>query len=178
MSGRVRLSVPAFSADDVVDSTNSTNSSLPSDSPTPEAAPPEQSIAIREILGFYPRLLADLPLSAALLCGRAHGAGHFLLTTSRVALGAAQAAQVPAFVGGEISALALAAEHERANPAALEAWCARKLAEPEWRLTPVLALDLPHEPSLFSPRGWPFGRVLRAFGAELVAVGCGDRVPL
>jgi hypothetical protein len=97
-----------------------------------------------------------------------------LLTTSRAALAAAQEAQVPAFVGTEITALALAAEHDRASPAALEGWCAEKLRQPGFRVTPQIAVDVTERQP---EQGWVVERVLRAFGARLEAVCSGQEMP-
>jgi hypothetical protein len=141
--------------------------------PLPRPSLPPRSVAIREVLGTQQRWLTDLPLATTLLVST-HEGGHLILTTSRAALAAAQSARVPAFVGPEISALALAAEHDRASPAVLEAWCAEKLREPGFRLTPQVAVDVSERRA---PQGWTVGEVLRAFGARLEAVGMGEQVP-
>lgn len=141
-----------------------------------ELEQPTQSVAMQEVLGCPARWIADLPLATTLLASRAHGGGRLLLTTSRAAHAAAQSAQVPAFVGSEITALARAAEHDRATAQVLEGWCAAKLADPSFRLTPELAVDLPS--GLKPHRNWTVGQVLRAYGAELVQVCTGSEVPL
>lgn len=145
----------------------------PECAPAAEPVQAEPSVAIRELLGFQQRWVTDLPLAATLLVST-HEGGRLLLTSSRTAFAAAQAAQVPAFVGAEVAALALAAEHGRASPAALAAWCAEKLREPGFRLTPLVAVDLPERRA---EQGWTVKQVLRAFGAQLVAVSSGAEVP-
>ena len=131
------------------------------------------SVAVCEILGFDPRLLADLA-PTTLLCARAHGGGRLMVTTQRAAYAAAQAVQMPAFVGGELVAMTLAAEHERGSPVALEEWCRRKLAESSWRLTEEQALGPVFGD--FAPRGWTFERVFRVYELQLLEVGVLDEV--
>jgi hypothetical protein len=89
---------------------------------------------------------------------------------------AATAATWPTFTGTELAAMALAAEHDRASPAALAQWCEHKAgAGPGWRLTAAEALG--PVAGRFEPRGWPIGRVLAAYGLALVEVVVGDDVP-
>lgn len=141
----------------------------------PQLSPNARSVAIREVLGFQHSWVAELPVATTLLISTREG-GRLLLTTSRTAYCAALEAQVPAFVGSEISAMALAAEHDRASPAALAAWCAEKLREPGFRVTERNALDIaePRRPE----QGWSVAQVLRAYGAELREVCMGNEVPL
>lgn len=134
---------------------------------------PAPSLAVQEMLSFQQHWIADLPIATTLRVST-HGGGCLLLTTSRAALAAALEAQVPAFVGTEITAMALAAEHGRASPAALEAWCAEKLREPGFRVTAQIAVDLPERQP---EQGWVVERVLRTFGARLEAVCGGQEVP-
>lgn len=137
----------------------------------------EPSLGIREVLGFEQRLLSSLPLAFSLLVST-HEGGRLLLTTSKTALEAARLAQAPVFVGSELSPMAMAAEHDRAAPSALAAWCAEKLREPGFRVTPQIALAeidrSQHQPEI----GWTVGQVLRAYRAELVQVATGSEVPL
>ena len=133
----------------------------------------EPSVAMQEVLSFQQRWLSALPLAFTLLVSTREG-GRLLLTTSKPASEAARLAQVPAFLGSEFGPLALAAEHDRASPAALAAWCAEKLKEPGFRLTPQVAVDLPERGP---EQGWTVERVLRAYGARLEAVCTGQEVP-
>lgn len=133
----------------------------------------ELSVAMHEVLSFQARWLSALPLAFTLLVSTREG-GRLLLTTSKAASEAARLAQVPAFVGSEIGPLALAAEHDRASSSALAAWCAEKLKEPGFRLTPQVAVDLPERGP---EQGWTVERVLRAYGARLEAVCTGQEVP-
>jgi hypothetical protein len=143
----------------------------------------EPPIAVRELLGFDPRLIAGsdtepgLLAATTLVCRQANGAGEWVVTTSRAAYAAARARKVPAFVGREIEPLVLAAENERASWHVLAQWCTRKTADPAWRLEREVALGGLLEHAVLPPQGWTLERVLRAYGAELVAVGCGDEVP-
>lgn len=116
-------------------------------------------LAVREVLGFPIRWLLELPLPTSLLCSVAHEGGLVLLATG---LAAPVPTAMPAFVGPEISALALAAEHDRATHVTMRAWIAKK---PDWRLTSIEALGkLGHK---VEPLGWSTGQVLRALGLQL-----------
>src|SRR3954468_10754616 len=114
-------------------------------------------IAVVEVLGFPIRLLLDLPLPTSLMCSIAGGC--VLLSTSPAA---PVPSAMPAFVGPEILALALAAEHDRARDAQMQAWIAKK---PDWRLPSLEAIGrLGHK---VEPRGWSTGQVLHALGLQL-----------
>src|SRR3954468_4652847 len=87
------------------------------------------AVAVAEVLGFPIRLLRALPLPTTLVCSFAHeGGGGVLATASPASVPGNPPA--PVFVGPEVDALALAAEHDRAVAATLRAWCAKK---PDWR---------------------------------------------
>lgn len=132
-------------------------------------------LAVRELLGLDPRLIAGLPLATTLVCRQANGAAECVVTTSRAAYAAYRARGVPVFVGREVEPLALAAENDRASAHVLAQWHTRKTEDPAWRLDDEVALA--GLPNALPPQGWLLEQVLRAYGAELVAVGCGDEVP-
>ena len=142
---------------------------------TENAAPVERSVAVGELLGFDARLIASLPLATTLVCEQANGAGQFVVTTSQARYEAARAAKVVVLVGRELAALATAAENDRASAPVLAEWCERKRADASWRLTSDVALGGVCD--VVPPQGWLLEQVLRAFGAELVAVGVRDEEP-
>jgi len=124
-------------------------------------APPEVALAVTEVLGLQIRLLRQMPLPSTLLCSFAHGGGRVALCTESLpaVLGDPP---TPAFVGPEVDALALAAEHDRACEATVRAWCAKK---PGWRLTGREAIgSLGHA---VAPLGWTTGQVLAGLGLRL-----------
>jgi len=136
--------------------------------PTPPAPPPSVDIAVAEVLGFPIRWLAALPVPSSLLCSFVADPGEsVVLRTSGTAPsgGAGLTLSVPAFVGPEVAALALAAEHDRARAATLRGWLRRKAGTPAWRLTPREAIGtLGHA---VEPLGWTTGRVLATLGLRL-----------
>lgn len=137
------------------------------------AARADHAVAIAELLAFDARLIPKLPTPVSLVLARSHGA-LAVVTTSRSAYTAAQAAGISTYLGGEIEALCLAAEHERASPAEFERWCRLKASDPVFRVTPQLVggpLGYP-----IGPRGWPLWRVLHVYEVSLLAVYC-DEVP-
>lgn len=118
-------------------------------------------IAVREVLGLPIRLLREMPLASTLVCSFAHEGGRvFLATASPASVPGDPPA--PAFVGPEVDALALAAEHERANSTTMRAWCAKK---PEWSLTTIEAIGIRGKRP--APLGWSVEQVLRALGLRL-----------
>jgi hypothetical protein len=136
------------------------------------AASTALSLCVREVLGFPIRLLRDLPLPTSLVCSFASGPGRVVLHATAVVPsnfahegGEPVAATDPpeqslaVFVGPEVTALALAAEHDRA---CLRAWCARK---PDWRLTTIEAIGTIG--ARVEPRHWTTGQVLHALGLRL-----------
>lgn len=136
-------------------------------SPTLASGPvvptPPESVAVAEVLGFPVRWLRQLPLPSTLLCSFAHGGGRVALCTGDSSPPVPQDPPAAVFVGPEVDALALAAEHDRAREATLQGWCARKPGG--WRLTQREAIGgLAQQPA---PLGWTTGQVLRALGLRL-----------
>lgn len=122
------------------------------------------ALAVREVLGLPIRLLRGMPLPTTLVCSFAHEGGC-------VVLAAAPPSSVPGdppapvFVGPEVDALALAAEHGRAYAATLRGWCAKRAQMPDWRLTSIEALGRLGHPT--PPLHWTTEQVLRALGLRL-----------
>jgi hypothetical protein len=158
----------------------------------PRSAPPAAPllpISVQEVLGFDPRLLAALPLGSTLLCRLRGEARQFIVTTSAAVYAAVRAGSgMPLFFepllvasprgirpAGELEALVLAAEHDRACPQVLEQWCEHKRKDAGWRLTSAVALGGLRD--RLPPQGWALERVLRGYGAELVSVTVDDEVP-
>lgn len=132
------------------------------DSGALELAQPARSRMVEEVLGLPIRLLQEMPLASSLLCSFAHEGGRVVLATASLPASALGDPPAPAFVGPEVHALALAAEHERAGAATMRAWCAKK---PDWRLTSIEAIGkLGHK---VEPLGWSTERVLWALGLRL-----------
>lgn len=118
------------------------------------------SLAVCEVLELPIRLLLTMPLPSTLVCSFAHEGGRVVLASAETSPSVPGPA--PVFVGPEVDALALAAEHGRAYPPTLRAWCARK---PGWRLTQTEALGLLGYRA--QPLGWTTGRVLAWLGLRL-----------
>lgn len=133
-----------------------------STAPTGHVDSSPEPIAIIEVLGFPIRLLRGLPLATTLICSFAHEGGRVVLATASPPASVPGDPPAPAFVGPEVDALALAAEHERAVAATLRAWCAKK---PDWRLTSIEAIGKLGQKT--EPLGWSTGRVLQALGLRL-----------
>jgi len=119
-------------------------------------------LAVVEVLELPIRLLREMPLPSALVCSFAHEGGRVVLATALLPAVASGDPPAPVFVGPEVDALALAAEHERANEATVRAWCARK---PAWRLTRIEAIG--KLGYAVEPLGWTTERVLAALGLRL-----------
>ena len=129
-----------------------------------DSVPGSLLLAVREVLGFPIRLLRDLPLATTLVCSFAHEGGCVVLATvSPPSVPGDPPA--PVFVGPEVDALALAAEHGRAYAATLRSWCTKRLEKPDWRLTSLEALGRLGHPT--PPLGWTTEQVLRALGLRL-----------
>ena len=122
---------------------------------------PVASLAVREVLDFPIRLLRELPLPTTLLCSFAHEGGCVVLATAPPSTVPGDP-PAPVFVGPEVDALALAAEHDRARAATLKAWCAKK---PDWRLTSIEAIGKLGQH--VEPMHWTTAQVLRALGLRL-----------
>jgi hypothetical protein len=133
-----------------------------------------QSLAVRELLGFPASLLAALPLPTAMLW-RVPGQPGPLRVSTLERLREAPRGFGAAFAGAELEALIVAAENDRAASGVLAQWCAWKRTTPTWRLDRAEALG--GLVDVLPEQGWPLARVLRAWGAELVAVGCVEEVP-
>lgn len=182
MSERLKLAVPTPVSEPppAVAAPIALSLVVPEPAPTAEEQQPPAahgpSPQCVEVLGFGARLLTELPLATTLVCRRRIGGGQLVVTTSRAVWEACKRARVPAFVGGELWVLTLAAEHERASPVVLEQWCTRKVDEPAWRLTVDVAVG-PVFDSPIEARGWTVGQALRAFGVELVDVCLEDELP-
>jgi hypothetical protein len=140
----------------------------PSAAPVVVGALPEQSLAIREVLGFPAALFCGLPLHTVLRCSLRHDGRRLVVASSTGTPPSNEDVQAPAFVGSEWDAMVLAAERERGTYLTVAQWCERKLAEPKWRLTRLAAIDGAQVG--MAPLHWSIGRVLHALGLELVEV--------
>jgi len=169
---RIKLPVPSLSGHEPDAAADASPMSSPE--PTPPLVAPATSLAVQELLGFDPRLIVQLPLATTALCSRHDGHGVLVITTSKAVYAASRAAQRPVFAGGELVAMALAAEHDRAWPSTVAAWSARKADDATWRLSAQEALA---GLDLAQSMGWCLGRVLRRLGLVLQWVGCGDELP-
>jgi hypothetical protein len=133
--------------------------SVETSAPTTLEPPVSVAVEVAEVLGLSIRLLRAMPLPSTLLCSFAHGGGCVVLATVTPSPGPGVLPPVPAFVGPEVDALALAAEHDRAS---MRAWAERK---PDWRLTRTeVVAGLGFRPE---PLGWSTERVLWALGLRL-----------
>lgn len=141
---------------------------LPSEpAPAPIVVTP---VAGADVLALQCQLLAPMPLPTTLHCVMGEGR-QFIVTTSRVAYTRAMAERQPAFVGGELVAMAVAAVAERAWPVQLGEWLDRKAADPSWKLTVAEAIgaDLSeHARSRVQP--WTIGRLFARLGVSLRGV--------
>jgi len=138
----------------------------------PPPVAPELTLAMREVLRFPARLVNDLPRATSLICSYVDGL--FVVTTSRVVFEHFRKLRWPTFMGLELKSLAIAAEHERASPQALQSWCKHKLADPSWAIDNRVSLGVPGK---FDACSWSLERVLRQYGSQLFAVGCEDDIP-
>lgn len=137
------------------------------------AAPPAGDVAtldVCEVLGFDARLLGALPAPSTLVCLDV-ACERVVITTSQVVFREA-CRSWPTFVGSELAAMALAAEHERASAEAFIQWCDRKREISAWRLTVDAALGA--VTGRFDPRGWSIGRVLGWYGVRVLSVEVDD----
>lgn len=132
------------------------------------------NIVAREFLELPVRLLVALPLSTTALC-RAEGVEvPIVITTAQKAYVAARKRRWPVFLGSELAAIALAAEHGRLVPVDLVRWCDRKAEDPGWKLTEAAAHGLGEVVGRsLASRGWKFGSVLRAASVEVLDVIAG-----
>lgn len=102
-----------------------------------------------------------------------------VITTARAAYMIAREAGVPAFVGGELTAIELGVRADRVTYRQAAEWCARKREQAAWRLDDRAACgDVWPEHALRAGEyGLPLGDVLRACGWSLVWWGTGDDAP-
>jgi len=127
-------------------------------------------IAVTEALGLAVRSLAELPLGATLELA-VHGVdAPVYWTTSRTRAAALLEAGDVVFTPIEFEAAALGAENDRAWPPDMRAWCARKNADPSWRLGEQEALCGLGPVRHPKGQGWTFGELLYRLGATLVGV--------
>ena len=129
-----------------------------------DSVPGSLPLAVREVLGLPIRLLRAMPLPTTLVCSFAHGGGCVVLATVPPPSVPGDP-PAPVFVGPELDALALAAEHGRAYAATLRGWCEKRAKMPDWRLTSLEALGKLGHPT--PPLGWTTAQVLRALGLQL-----------
>jgi len=96
--------------------------------------PVEHAVAVREVLGFPVAFFSKLPLATTLHGVTSRGVS-FRVTTSKAAYAQARDERVPVFVGGELLALASAAQNDRMFEGDFERIVERKSKAGEWRLT-------------------------------------------
>ena len=90
----------------------------------------------------------------------------FVLTTSRAAYEQARAANVPAFVGGELLVMAFAAQNDRYWPLQLRESIKRKQHNPAWRLTRSYAVGAVFGLDALK---WTLGEMLERLECTLVS---------
>jgi len=148
----------------------------PAAAPSAAAVPLHAPAALRIFeLGELPaRFLASLPAPWAAVGRHPTAAAPIVLTTSKPAYAAARARRWPVFVGRELLALALAAQHERLVGTDLPDWCARKAQAPEWKLTPQVALGLGPAGARLELGDVTVAEMLRAADLELIDAVVGD----
>jgi len=121
------------------------------------------------VLRFPAKYLPKLPLGFALHC-EANGA-RFVFTTSKDAYQRALEERTPVFVGGELIAVAHAAQNDRLYAEHFAEVLERK-RDPLGATVRVTARELLGAINVESlePLRWTFGRVLEQIGARLVRV--------
>lgn len=124
-------------------------------------------VMVREVLGFPVEHFPRLPV-ATTLHGKTKGGAAFVVTTSRAAYSAARDRGEPVFVGGELLAIAAAAQNDRMFAKHFEDAVARKKKTPDWRVTNALALGAEFVATV--PLTWDFARVFARLDARLVKV--------
>jgi hypothetical protein len=130
---------------------------------------PALPLAMREVLSLPARLISELPRATTLLLS-----DGTLITTSKAVYEAARKVRDVVFMGIELRALALAADHERASPAVWKLWRARKADDSAWKLSAAHALGGAGSPE---PKGSTLARVLRCYGVELFDVSIDNELP-
>ncbi len=138
--------------------------------------PEPVAVAGIDVLKLPAALFGRLPFATSLLCQLRGTPVRFIVTGSRSVWEALRATGGVVFGTLELEALTCGAANDRANTSSLSRWCAWKRQEPTWRVNLddvldglVAVVDAPVDLTL--------GRVLQAWGAELVAVSYGDEVP-
>jgi hypothetical protein len=136
-----------------------------------EASPPTKT-SHAEVLDLYPVDLARLPLATSLVLSLRGYAYPVLVTTGRATYEAAREARELVLTGAEMSALAIAAENDRAS----RSWLAERLEERRVGTSgPISALAALGGVQAQIPfRRWHLSRVLQAWGLTLERVGVGD----
>lgn len=126
------------------------------------------SVAVTELSGFRADWFGLLPASASFACRVPSTGMEFVVTTSAARYAALRAAGGVVFDPSEWVALVVVAESDRATVGTLMGWLRHKQAVRYWMLKQAEAMGGCVD--VAAPRGWPVGRVLRAYGAELVRV--------
>lgn len=148
----------------------------PTLTPGPMAPPPPargSSLAVREVLLLPPAWLANLP-EATTLALHASGGQTWYATTGAGVYEALRGAGELVCTGGELGAMAVAAEQDRASSLALAQWLAIKRIDPSMRLDVRCVLDGLADCADTPDLRWPLGRVLAVCAATLDRVGTGD----
>lgn len=96
-------------------------------------------VDVNEVLMLGVEHFPKLPLASTVHAETRDGI-PFVFTCSRAGYAEARARKEPAFVGGELLALALAAQHERMHAGSFAEAIRRKQKSAEWRVTPEYAI--------------------------------------
>lgn len=151
----------------------------PAAPPAPATPPPSAPraavcLAVAEVLSLVPEMLARLPEASTLGVAQLDGRGTWWVTTGRATYTSLREAHEVVLTGRELGVLALAAELDRASRVWLAEWLERRRADGGILLDIATALGGLVDTRPPPARRWPLGRVLRAYGAELVHVAVGD----
>jgi hypothetical protein len=122
---------------------------------------------VREVGTLPPYLLGLLPAPTTLACVARETRFH--VTTSRGRYAALREAGELVLSGGEVGALAVAAESGRASAVWLASWLADKQANPTLRLDVETALG-GVEAGLLPRTRWPLARVAMHWGFHIESV--------
>ncbi len=127
----------------------------------------QMPIGVREVMQFGVAHFPKLPLATTLQC-KVVGFG-FWITTSKESYALALAEGVTVLVGGELLALAHAAQNDRVHVAGFLDVLVRKQKRPQWRVTPTQAFGgMPLGNA--APLRWTFEEFFKHVGAWLVDV--------
>ncbi len=121
-------------------------------------------VAVAEVRAFE---IAHLVRLGAISLHCAFEGARFLITTSRDAYARAREKNIPTFVGGELLAIAHAAQNDRMFAIHFRDVLRRKTENDSWRLTPRQALGIIFDAE---PLTWSAGQVLDRVGAQLERV--------